>query len=131
MVMIPPRASAPVQFQYQVSENYISGNAGSSKPHSTGNVSVGDLTRIAPDGAKITPNIAKNQVTGAANANQAPSSSRIDFGPTLDVAQTILDVAGLVPGFGEAADLINAEIYTARGDDVNATLLLINAECDS
>ena len=67
---------------------------------------VGDLTRIAPDGAKITANIAKNQVTGVANANQAPSSSRIDFGPVFDVVQTILDAAGLVPGIGEAADLI-------------------------
>ena len=60
-----------------------------------------------------------------------PSELRIvpisltDF-PTLniDTAQTILDAAGLVPGYGEAADLLNAGIYAARGDGANAVLSL-------
>ncbi len=34
----------------------------------------------------------------------------------------ILDVAGLVPAFGEPADLINGVLYTLEGDKGNATL---------
>lgn len=33
-----------------------------------------------------------------------------------------LDAAGLVPGFGEAADLLNAGLYLAEGDYLNAGL---------
>ncbi len=40
----------------------------------------------------------------------------------LDGLQSVLDVAGLVPGFGEIADGINAAIYVARGDYANAAL---------
>lgn len=40
----------------------------------------------------------------------------------LDGLQTGLDVAGLIPGFGEIADGINAVIYAARGDYLNAAL---------
>jgi hypothetical protein len=40
----------------------------------------------------------------------------------MDWVQGGLDVVGLVPGFGEVADGINALIYTARGDYVNAGL---------
>lgn len=40
----------------------------------------------------------------------------------LDWLQTGLDVVGLVPGFGEAADLLNAGIYAGRGDWLNAGL---------
>jgi RHS repeat-associated protein len=40
----------------------------------------------------------------------------------MDWVQGGLDVFGLVPGFGEVADGINALIYTARGDYVNAVL---------
>lgn len=36
------------------------------------------------------------------------------------VVHSVLDVAGLVPVFGEAADLANAGIYAAEGDYVNA-----------
>ncbi|WP_218145535.1 hypothetical protein [Psychrobacillus sp. OK032] len=40
----------------------------------------------------------------------------------LDTFQTVLDVAGLVPGFGEVADGINGVIYSFRGDTTNAAL---------
>ncbi|MEK7254087.1 MAG: RHS repeat-associated core domain-containing protein, partial [Bacteroidota bacterium] len=40
----------------------------------------------------------------------------------LDWFQTGLDVAGLIPGVGEIADGLNAGIYAARGDYVNAAL---------
>ncbi|MCG9968493.1 DUF6531 domain-containing protein [Pelotomaculum terephthalicicum JT] len=40
----------------------------------------------------------------------------------LNGTQLALDVAGLIPGVGEAADAANALIYTARGDYPNATL---------
>jgi hypothetical protein len=38
----------------------------------------------------------------------------------------VLDVAGLVPGIGEAADLANAAWYTAKGDYLNAGLSLLS-----
>ncbi len=40
----------------------------------------------------------------------------------LNGVQTALDVAGLVPGFGEIADGVNVLIYAGRGDLVNAGL---------
>ncbi|WP_052091976.1 AHH domain-containing protein [Paenibacillus sp. FSL H7-0357] len=40
----------------------------------------------------------------------------------LDVSQTVLDVAGLIPGVGEIADLANAGIYALRGDYTSALL---------
>ncbi|NHB57510.1 DUF4150 domain-containing protein, partial [Acinetobacter sp. 194] len=40
----------------------------------------------------------------------------------LDVLQVGLDIVGLIPGIGEIADGINAVIYLARGDYVNAAL---------
>ncbi|OWU65929.1 MAG: hypothetical protein CBB60_002170 [Armatimonadetes bacterium Cent15-Ar3] len=43
-------------------------------------------------------------------------------GGIMSMFHTVLDVAGLVPGFGEAADGINALIYAAEGDYVNAGL---------
>ena len=36
--------------------------------------------------------------------------------------QLVLDIGGLIPLIGEPLDLINAGIYTARGDYVNAAL---------
>lgn len=44
------------------------------------------------------------------------------WGKMLDGVQLVLDVAGMVPGIGEIADLANAAIYTARGDYTNAAL---------
>ncbi|HIE02252.1 MAG TPA: hypothetical protein EYP59_18550 [Thiotrichaceae bacterium] len=46
----------------------------------------------------------------------------LKWGQVLDGVQLGLDIAGLVPGFGEVADLTNAAIYLARGDKVNAGL---------
>jgi hypothetical protein len=46
---------------------------------------------------------------------------------TSDAAHTTLDVAGLVPVFGEPADLLNAAIYTAEGDYTNAALSAASA----
>lgn len=40
----------------------------------------------------------------------------------LDWFQTGLDIAGLIPGLGEPFDLLNAGIYAARGDYLNAGL---------
>jgi hypothetical protein len=40
----------------------------------------------------------------------------------LDKVHLTLDAFGLVPGFGEVADLTNGVIYTIQGDGVNATL---------
>ena len=40
----------------------------------------------------------------------------------LDGTQFILDILGLIPGFGELADGVNGIIYTLRGDALNAAL---------
>jgi RHS repeat-associated protein len=40
----------------------------------------------------------------------------------LDWLQTGLDLGGLIPGFGEPLDLLNAAIYGLRGDKLNAGL---------
>ena len=42
----------------------------------------------------------------------------------LDAFQTGLDIAGLVPGLGEAADLLNAGIHVARGNYGDAAVSL-------
>ncbi|MGV5309801.1 hypothetical protein ACV4V9_20475, partial [Pseudomonas aeruginosa] len=44
-----------------------------------------------------------------------------------DGLQTTLDVAGLIPGVGEIADLANAGISLARGDYAGAALSLVSA----
>lgn len=46
----------------------------------------------------------------------------VDFCVTLDDIQDALNILGLVPVIGEPFDLINAGIYAARGDYVNAAL---------
>jgi RHS repeat-associated protein len=45
----------------------------------------------------------------------------------IDDLQTLLDLAGLIPGFGEFFDLFNAGIYGLRGDALNAGLSLGSA----
>ncbi|AHN24325.1 hypothetical protein [Lysinibacillus varians] len=40
----------------------------------------------------------------------------------LNIFQVGLDLAGLIPGYGEIADGLNAVIYYARGDKLNAAL---------
>jgi hypothetical protein len=57
--------------------------------------------------------------------NHAPTTSAFTApggAGWLDAIQTGLDIVGLVPAFGEWADGINAVIYLARGDWVNAGL---------
>jgi len=44
----------------------------------------------------------------------------------VDTAQTVLDVAGLVPGVGEAADLTNIAIHAYRGQYFHALLSLMS-----
>ena len=57
------------------------------------------------------------------NPETTSSSTPTEDGMSaLDWAQTGLDVAGLVPVFGEIADGLNALIYLARGDYLNAGL---------
>ncbi len=50
------------------------------------------------------------------------SEGHINWNAVLDGVQAGLDVAGLVPGFGEFADGINALISLGRGDYVGASL---------
>lgn len=59
---------------------------------------------------------------GDANANVKPTEPQIS---TIDALQMLLDVVGLIPGFGAPADLINGIISAARGDFFGAALSLI------
>ncbi len=43
----------------------------------------------------------------------------------LDTIQTVMDVAGFIPGVGDVIDLVNGGIYAARGDWTNAGLSLV------
>ncbi|OAB35025.1 hypothetical protein [Paenibacillus glacialis] len=53
---------------------------------------------------------------------EPPKKKKIFWEKVLDITQVVLDVAGLIPGIGEIADLANAGIYLARGDYANAAL---------
>lgn len=39
-----------------------------------------------------------------------------------NIAHTVLDIAGLFPGYGEPADLLNAALYAEEGDFLNSSL---------
>ena len=61
--------------------------------------------------------------TGTPPTSTGTSRTEHDSWTTfLDAAQTGLDLAGLVPGLGEAADLLNAGIHVARGNYGEAAL---------
>ena len=45
----------------------------------------------------------------------------------IDVLQTGLDMVGLIPAYGEAADFVNGAIYAYRGDVFNAAISLTAA----
>lgn len=47
--------------------------------------------------------------------------------PILDSIQLTLDLAGFIPAFGAIPDLVNAGIYAARGDMLNAGLSAVAA----
>ncbi len=66
-----------------------------------------------------------SEKTEDAITNSVPTqeaSSTGEYGSTLDAVQMGLDVVGLVPGFGEVADGVNAVISLGRGDYVGAGL---------
>lgn len=67
------------------------------------------------------------EVYSESNISRVPSYNEVYGSPSsisnddvMDGVQAGLDAVGLVPGFGELADGINAGIYLARGDYVNA-----------
>jgi len=68
------------------------------------------LAAVAARGLACTPGI---------NPPPLPLEKKGSF---LNGLQTVLDIGGLIPGVGEAFDGINAIIYAARGDYVNAGL---------
>jgi A nuclease family of the HNH/ENDO VII superfamily with conserved AHH len=49
------------------------------------------------------------------------SNAKIYWEASLEILHLALDFAGMVPGFGEVADLANGVIYTLSGDGVNAS----------
>lgn len=56
-----------------------------------------------------------------------PSAAEKKGGLWREVGHGLLDLAGLVPGLGEPADLANAVWYGAAGDKVNAALSTTSA----
>ncbi len=92
------------------------------------------FTALLPGGSGQTNLNGNNPPTAEQVVNQSISEARANYGQrwhnvqanggmsAMDWEQGGLDVVGLVPGFGEVADGINALIYVARGDYVNVGL---------
>ncbi|MEK5029645.1 zincin-like metallopeptidase toxin domain-containing protein [Paenibacillus sp. FSL M7-1046] len=69
------------------------------------------------------PFVSEVAVPEEAAPEEQPKKKKKGFwSKVLDVSQTVLDVAGLIPGVGEIADLANAGIYALRGDYTSALL---------
>ena len=51
---------------------------------------------------------------------------KLEEGIFQDIAHTALDLGGLIPGFGEAADITNAALYAAEGDFLMAALSVVS-----
>jgi RHS repeat-associated protein len=96
--------------------------------------SPGDIGRRGGEDAKRpTPGDQRGRVKNPYDNGPGSNSTGIAFGSDsrggagesgglLDATQLVLDIAGLVPVFGEAADGINAAIYAYNGDYLNASL---------
>jgi hypothetical protein len=56
-----------------------------------------------------------------------PEESKKESNPYLDGLQLVLDIIGVVPGFGDIADIINAAISFARGNYFEGFLSIIGA----
>jgi len=69
----------------------------------------------------IAGDVAKD-VGGAAKDAGKTVSKTVSDASISDIGHTALDVAGMVPVIGEAADLANAGWYLAEGDKTNAAL---------
>ncbi len=84
-----------------------------------------DVGSAAKEAAKDVGSAAKEaakDVGGAAkNAGKAVGKT-VSNASFSDIGHTVLDVAGMVPVIGEAADLANAAWYLAEGDKTNAAL---------
>lgn len=62
---------------------------------------------------------------GASRAQEANPSAKAETAPELDLLdalQLVLDLAGMVPGFGAVPDLINSAVSLLRGDFTGALL---------
>jgi hypothetical protein len=77
---------------------------------------------VAGHGTKDT-NLYRRKISGKPIG--AEELSNKPFREIFDVAQTVLDWAGLIPGYGDAIDLVNAIIYFARGRKLEGALSLI------
>ncbi|WP_342481511.1 hypothetical protein NST07_10635 [Paenibacillus sp. FSL L8-0340] len=70
------------------------------------------------------PFVSEEEVPEEAAPEEQPKKKKKKsfWSKALDIGQTVLDVAGLIPGVGEIADLANAGIYALRGDYTSAFL---------
>jgi uncharacterized protein YukE len=74
------------------------------------------------DAATRTAISTRNLAHAPAGPSGPPPAEAANHFSSSDIGHAILDVAGLVPLIGEAADGINAAWYTAEGDYSNAAL---------
>ena len=89
--------------------------------NSTINAAKKTVTKVSDKVANTVKKAASNVSSAAKKTANAVKEATKDV-KAIDVVQTALDVAGLIPGFGEIADGVNAAIYLARGDYANAAL---------
>ncbi|NWL79548.1 hypothetical protein DM872_22100 [Pseudomonas taiwanensis] len=80
-----------------------------------------------PNGNTIGRVVGETPAASVAAQGANPATEETVNDKVLDGLQTGLDIVGLLPGFGEAADLANAAISLARGDYAGATLSLAAA----
>lgn len=90
----------------------------------------GGIITITNDGQVDTgnPNLDKQQIETEEEWKEKEQEEILkDKDALLDGIQTALDLAGFAPGVGAIPDLLNAAIYTVRGDKLNAGLSLLAA----
>lgn len=89
----------------------------------------GGIITIIDDGQIHTgsPNLELQKREKTEDWNKKECEKTIANNALLDGIQTVLDIAGFIPGVGAIPDLLNAAIYAFRGDNINAGLSLLAA----
>ena len=87
----------------------------------------GGTISLVTDGQTSTGNIDLSRSQIEEFEKDQEKKNQVDADSVLDGIQLALDAAGFIPGVGAVPDLLNAAIYAARGDMVNAGLSVLAA----
>ena len=92
-------------------------------PRSDWNLKTSDKVQMSSNGYKSDPTDTESQMYASNAENQETNKP----GMLSTLGHLALDVAGLIPGIGEPADLLNAAWYAKEGDYTNAALSAASA----